>query len=189
MVYIMRMARRKDHTRDELKQLAIEHGHELITEKGFKAFSIREVSKNMGYTVGTLYQIFKNSTDLIIHINALTLKSMNEYLQLGIKKAKNQKLALALSYYNFAIENRNLWLALFENILPIDTKLPDWYEAEMNKAFSIAHDLFENDNIKQEAQLFWASVHGVTILAITQKLHSTKSSSAEKLIKQLVEKF
>ena len=62
------MSRRNDHTREEIKEMAINIGSKIIEEDGFNNFSIRKVAKNLGYTVGTLYNVFENYNDLLFHI-------------------------------------------------------------------------------------------------------------------------
>ena len=72
------MARRSDHTREELKELAIAAGQKVISDEGFCKFSARKVAKEMGYTVGTLYNIFGDYNDIVLHINFATLDDMRE---------------------------------------------------------------------------------------------------------------
>ena len=55
------MARRNDHTRDELKEMAISAGQSIIIHEGFNKFSARKVARNIGYTVGTIYNIVGNA--------------------------------------------------------------------------------------------------------------------------------
>ena len=63
------MARRKDHTREELTQLAIKAGRELVVEKGSAALTARNVAQAIGYTPGTLYNVFENIDALVAAIN------------------------------------------------------------------------------------------------------------------------
>ena len=48
------MARRKDHTREELIQIAIDSGREIVRTEGVASLTARRVAKEMGYTAGTL---------------------------------------------------------------------------------------------------------------------------------------
>ena len=63
------MGRRNDHSRENIKQMAIQAGRDFIVDKGFSELSARKVAKEIGYTVETLYNVFDNFTDLICHIN------------------------------------------------------------------------------------------------------------------------
>ena len=75
------MGRRNDHTRKELKEMAIKAGVELIEEGGFQNFSIRKVAARIGYSAGTLYNVFENSDDLVFHINSVTLDDLQSYVE------------------------------------------------------------------------------------------------------------
>jgi len=43
------MARRSDHSRDELRQMVINTGHRQIAQVGFANFSARQLAKHIGY--------------------------------------------------------------------------------------------------------------------------------------------
>lgn len=63
------MGRRSDHTRQELEHLFVVEGHKHMAEVGFARFSAREVAKRIGYSVGTLYNVFGTLDRLLITIN------------------------------------------------------------------------------------------------------------------------
>ena len=52
------MGRRSDHSRAELRAMILTEGHRQLSEIGYARFSAREVAKRIGYTVGTLYNVF-----------------------------------------------------------------------------------------------------------------------------------
>ncbi len=58
------MARRSDHSKEEIKALAIKHAYKLIEENGEAGFKARDIAKRMGYTVGTIYYVFGNMENL-----------------------------------------------------------------------------------------------------------------------------
>ncbi len=99
------MARRSDHTREQLTELALSSAEQLLNTKPASALSTRQIATKMGYTVGTLYQIFKNLPDLLLHVNARTLKRLYEdCLRLEIKhhSPEDNILAYANLYLEFA---------------------------------------------------------------------------------------
>jgi len=75
------MGRRYDHTRKELKEMAIKAGTKLIEDKGLQNCSARKIAKKIGYSVGTLYNVFENYDDLVLHINAVTLDDLQHYFE------------------------------------------------------------------------------------------------------------
>ncbi|MEL7049187.1 MAG: helix-turn-helix domain-containing protein, partial [Pseudomonadota bacterium] len=74
------MARRTDHTREELHALILDAAEKLIIEGGIDAFSTRAIAREIGYTSGTLYQYFSDSQDILLHINARTMHGLIEQL-------------------------------------------------------------------------------------------------------------
>jgi hypothetical protein len=44
------MARRSDHSKDELKEMAITAGYNIIRSQSFSKFSARKVASEIGYT-------------------------------------------------------------------------------------------------------------------------------------------
>jgi AcrR family transcriptional regulator len=75
------MGRRNDHTRKDIKEMAVKAGLDIIEENGFSGLSTRKVASKIGYSVGTLYNVFENFDDLVFHINALTLKDLYYYVK------------------------------------------------------------------------------------------------------------
>ena len=63
------MGRRSDHSRPELREMIVAEGHRQISEAGFVRFSAREVAKRIGYSIGTIYNVFGSYDQLILAIN------------------------------------------------------------------------------------------------------------------------
>ncbi|MDA0782500.1 MAG: TetR/AcrR family transcriptional regulator [Proteobacteria bacterium] len=113
------MARRSDYTREELVEMAIAAGQKIIAEQGFSGFSARKVAKAIGYTIGTIYNIFESHNNFILHINAVTLRDIAYFLEeKAIGKNESAIKQLAEAYTQFAKNNYNRWSALFEHRLP-----------------------------------------------------------------------
>src|SRR3546814_14710228 len=75
------MGRRSDHSREELEALILEEGHRHMAESGFAKFSSREVAKRIGYSVGTLYNVFGSSDRLVAAINTRTFDLCAAFLE------------------------------------------------------------------------------------------------------------
>lgn len=127
------MARRSDHSRPELQELIIVEGHRQMDEAGFARFSAREVAKRVGYSIGTLYNVFGSYDRLVLAINARTLRLWTLYLreQLDACDGADRIACLVLSYFRFAREHRHSWAAIYDHRLPPDEPMPDWYLAAL----------------------------------------------------------
>ena len=74
------MGRRSDHSREELHELIVGEGHRHISEAGFARFSAREVAKQAGYSIGTIYNVFGSYDQLMLAINGRTLDLWLQFL-------------------------------------------------------------------------------------------------------------
>src|SRR5262245_29039349 len=70
------MARRSDHTREELYKLALDAARKIVGKEGLRGLSTRRVAGEIGYTAGTLYQLFDDLDDLIMRLNGTTLDAL-----------------------------------------------------------------------------------------------------------------
>ena len=53
------MGRRSDHSRDELLGLALDVAEKVVAQEGIGALTARRISKEIGYSVGTIYNLFE----------------------------------------------------------------------------------------------------------------------------------
>ena len=144
------MGRRSDHSRAELEAMIVDEGHRHMDEVGFARFSAREVAKRIGYSIGTVYNVFGNHDGLILAINARTLALWAAHLKAGLDAAGEDRMAcLVRGYFGFARAHPRCWAAIYDHRLPAGRDLPGWYadalaaltgivEAEVARALSDA---------------------------------------------------
>lgn len=189
------MARRNDHSKEEIRQLVINSARQIITESGISGLTTRKLSQAIGYTVGTLYNIFSDYDDIILHINAVTLDEMQDFLASGLDKnlAGGDSLKkLAQLYINFAEQNYNKFEALFE-YTSTKVVLPTWYQQKIDNLFKlvarvVADSCKEEESLKH-AQVIWAGIHGICSLHLRQKFDLVTSESVESLANCLIENY
>ena len=70
------MGRRSIHTPDELRELIIAATTEIVEQDGLEGLSAREIAKRVGYSPGTLYNVFENLDDLLFIIEARLLDEL-----------------------------------------------------------------------------------------------------------------
>ncbi|MBU6339057.1 MAG: TetR/AcrR family transcriptional regulator [Rickettsiales bacterium] len=191
------MARRNDHTKDEIREMVIKTGSDLIDKSGFSGFSTRQIAKEIGYTVGTLYNVFDSYDDIVFHINAVTLDDMKNFIKKNLKSSLKNSAAikqLAHLYIKFASQNYNRWSALFEYNIPESLELPDFYGKKIDELFEMVEEVLINlirkktERLKH-AKVIWASIHGICILSLTKKLNVEGINSVEELTNQLVHNY
>jgi AcrR family transcriptional regulator len=124
------MGRRSDHTRAELHKLLVDEGQRQLGEVGLSRFSARDVAKRVGYSIGTLYNVFGSYDGLILAINARTLGLWQADIETLLAAAGRDRVAaLVRGYFAFAHANPKTWIAIYEHHMADGGPAPDWYQA------------------------------------------------------------
>jgi AcrR family transcriptional regulator len=122
------VGRRSDHSREELRAMIIAEGHRQISEVGYARFSAREVAKRIGYSIGTIYNVFGTHDDLMLAINGETLDRWRDHLEARLAGRTKDRLRIAVeAYFEFAILHRNAWTALYDFRLAENAPTPPHY--------------------------------------------------------------
>ena len=191
------MAKRSEHSLEELKALVLEASETIVIEEGFSALKVRRVAAEIGYTVGSIYMVFKNMADLIMHINAKTLDAIEaELKQVQDCNIEPSIETLAIAYLGYANQNFNRWRNVFENSFSAETKTPDWYQDKFDNVFALVDtqlakfkpELSEGHR-KRAARALWCGIHGICVLSLKGELDKTDINDVEETIVLLVRSF
>ncbi|MGY6275499.1 TetR/AcrR family transcriptional regulator [Methylomonas sp. MgM2] len=190
------MARRSEHTLEEIREMVLGAAETIVVEHGFNALTVRKVAMEIGYTVGSIYMVFKNMDDLIIHVKGRTLDELADELseRREFDSIEEHILALADIYLTFAYKNLNRWRMIFEPIN--DVPAPDWYLQKVEDMFSIVERLFQQlcpeqskPQVSLATQALWSGVHGVCVLALNGSLGKVGTDNARATVRLLVQNF
>lgn len=120
------MGRRSDHSREELRALMLRAAHEHLAEVGFARFSAREVAKRVGYSIGSVYNVFGSLDALMLAVNTRTFTEWVAHLQAALAASGDDRIkALVEGYFSFAEAHPNLWMAIYDHRLPPDMAVPE----------------------------------------------------------------
>jgi len=190
------MGRRSEHSREEIAHMALEAAARLVQEHGLAGLSARRIAAEIGYTPGTLYLVFKNLDELILHLNGTTLDSLYQRLERASVEndgAEETILAVARGYLAFAQEHPRLWGTVFEHRLPEGGKPPEWFLAKVKRLFSLVEAQVERlpvlgtaETAPLAARALWSGVHGICILSLSNKLAPQDPYTPEQLVCSLV---
>lgn len=193
------MARRNDHSHDEIREMILDAAETIVMEHGLKGLSTRKVTRDIGYTVGTLYLVFENLDDLVTHINARTLNRLYQLLTGENTKdltRKERLHRLGQVYVNFAYADPHRWGLIYEYRHSKDRPIPAWYKEKILQMFTIIEEVLKplapsrtEGEIEQAASALWAGVHGICMLGITQKLNCGGKDCVLKLVESLMNNF
>jgi len=192
------VARRSDHSRDELYRLATVAARKIVETRGIEALTARSVADAIGYSPGTLYNVFDNFEALIVRLNGSTLDKLHDELSAipRMGRPAQDLRALLAAYLGFQEANPNLWTALFGYSLAPGHPLPDWYTAKVERVLGLVEaalePLFapgEREDLGNAARILWASVHGICSLSLTGKLRTVTTQSLEEMTETLMACF
>ncbi len=170
-------ALRHQGLRQELVAAAIR----MIEAEGLAELRARDLAKTAGCSLGAIYNIFADLDELILEVNAATLKEIGEAMAAtGPRDPLVQFLALADAYVSYAAANRLRWDALFNHRMPAGAVIPDWFRAVQNAAFSHIEAplavLCPHLAAEPRALLgrgIFAAVHGMVALGLDKRVAPT----------------
>ena len=183
------MARRKDHSPEELKAWVISSVLEFLQQQSAQALSLRQVAKMVGYSPGTLINLFGSYAHLLLAVNACTLDQISGLLQKKLADAENlnaqqQLLLFAQEYLAFAQQHTFQWRLLFEHRL--DADVPEWQQSRINQLFVLIELRLTQlaphakpAELQQASRTIWASVHGICMLEVDNKIFASTTSHCQ----------
>ena len=185
------MARRSDHSKEEIKALAIKHAYELVEEKGEKGFKARDIAKRMGYTVGTIYYVFDNMENLRFHVYGAILDLFLKEIEKGIRNKRNKLNFHIKKYIQFSREYENLWLFLYSLDDLTQSDVPECYSEKIHIFFGLMVEALlphikNKKHAPKAAQTILTSVHGMCVLSIRGNRIQGESFDLEAMAKHMI---
>jgi AcrR family transcriptional regulator len=177
--------------------MILEAAEAIVSEAGLGQLSAREIARRIGYSPGTIYNMFDNLDDVVVTVEARLLDRLAERLR-TVKAANpaTRILRLSQAYLAFTHENPRLWNLLFEHHLPADQLLPEWYMSKLAGPLRLLEEALEpflpgEDKERREraARVLWSAVHGITSLSTSGKLSIITNEAAHKLAEDLVRNY
>ena len=168
------MGRRSDHSREQLEELIVTAGNALMAEVGFARFSAREVAKRVGYSVGTIYNVFGSLDNLLLAINSRTFVDWAARVRAGLEQGADDRLKVLVDgYFDFAEAEPNLWHAIYDHRLPAGTAIPPRYAEQraeltglVSQEIAQVQPLATREAVERLARSLVATVHGHCLFAL-----------------------
>lgn len=193
------MARRNDHTPEELNEEVVERVLLFLQKSPADQLSLRKLAKLVGYSPGTLINHFGSYNHLILAANAKTLDQISDLLLHAMGQSPDPRKRLGLyakRYWQFALDHPYQWQILFEHHLPEEDEVPSWQLNRIYKLFDIIElclkEIKPNASAlecHEASRTLWASVHGICALALDNKLFASNSLDINGMIDSLLTHF
>lgn len=192
------MGRRGDHSFEELSKMILDAAYDILEKEGYAKLSTRKIAAQIGYTVGTLYNVFQNLDDIFTNLNGRTLDKLIQHLNSAVANdSKESKVkVLAQAYIDFSRQNFNLWSTLFDYRFSENHQIPKWYNDKINSLYGAVEKSIRpllstkhQDETKEIITVLWSGIHGICILSIKGKLDRTGVESASVLVDHFLNNY
>ena len=170
-----------------LRERLVDAAERTIAEKGLGALKARDLAREAGCAVGTIYNVFEHLDELILCVGSRTLAMLDAALGVvrpaspngSTEEAVDDLERLALAYLEFAATHTIRWRALFEHRMSEARPLPDWFVEQQHQLFTqVERPLaallpeLEHDARRILARTVFSAVHGIVALGLDEKLVS-----------------
>ncbi|MBF0195916.1 MAG: TetR/AcrR family transcriptional regulator [Magnetococcales bacterium] len=190
------MARRTDHSRDELSDFILDEAQKIIEDKGVAALTARSIASAIGYSPGTLYNIFANIDEIILHLNARTMDDLQHKLLHAVQQSSSDRAKLdkmITAYIKYNKTSRQRWNLLFEHRLPQEQTLPEWYQEQHDELLdliattirTLLPDCGEKE-IKHSARVLWSGLYGICSIVQANTISGVSAKSVDEMARSLV---
>lgn len=168
------MARRSDHSRDELAALVLDSARKIIAEEGTEAVTMRKMAAMAGYAPGSIYNAVGDLEAVLREVNARTLEDLCHRLDEVLADHKpgtiDSALMIAETYVDYVTHHPRLWAALLARPPKPGEPVPESYAHPRTRLIEIVATaigpLFADPVARQKAVVaLWAALQGVASLA------------------------
>ena len=191
------MGRRGEHSKSEIENMALEAAEKLIETQGYEGLSARKVASAIGYTVGSLYFVFKNLDELVQRVNGRTLDQLYVTLNESLTECRHPQdclFALGSAYLDYASRNVHRWRMVFEHQPQGEGLLMEIHEDKVDRLYSLVErqlaaltmNSVPQSDIALAARALWSGIHGIGILRITGQLQNDGQQFATPLMEHLI---
>ncbi|MCZ4338325.1 TetR/AcrR family transcriptional regulator [Shewanella colwelliana] len=172
------MARRKEHTHDEIRLMAVAAVINHLHQQDVNQLSLRQIATMIGYAPSTLVKVFGSYQLLLLAVSRQTLAQLLGQLRRADRSSPIETLdAMATIYSQFALQHPHAFRLVFTLKMTNDEALPTIHANLIGELFTLVesclHQLFASASASDLAvmsRVLWGGIHGLTTLALDDKL-------------------
>lgn len=180
-------------SREELRQATLDAAREIILEDGPEALTARRLAKAVGYTPGTIYNLFDSLPDVLWQVNRTHFARIaGLFSNLPGATPQDRLHALASRYLDLVEAEPTLFRSLFEGPRKSE-EFPDWYlraiegllDLAASELVALAPDM-PPATARREAAALFAAIQGLAQLRAGGRLDLLTEASAKELADMLL---
>jgi len=166
------MGRRSSLSPDQLKEVIVGATRSVIESKGLSGLSARKVARMIGYSPGTIYNVFANLDALLFEVEVRVLADIRQRLEAAVTDGPGDDALrrLVAAYTGYAEQYPLCWSLLFEHRTGREVPVP----AEFTEHVGAIVGMFERVyRTRAEApgagRRAFAALNGLILLTISPK--------------------
>lgn len=184
---------RRERNLADVRDRATALAERLVLEQGSDALNARGLARQLGISVGTLYNAFGDLDGVVRAVNTRCAERLAAALQTAADAAaidpRARVVAIGRAYLDFALAEPRRWWMLFERSLDAapDPDSRDTQERLLRMLIQAGGGDPENPRDREFFLLLWASVHGLVSLAVRPSIAAIDPDAARDYIGDLVD--
>lgn len=195
----MGLAERKEREKAELKEMILQAAKKLMLKHGQEGLSIRKIANDIEYSPATIYLYFKDKDEILHELMELGFLKMNKYMTAAFAEgdAVQRIYLIGEAYINFGLENKDWYDLMFSSDKPmkhIEKCREDWDQGMMMFDFlaNTCKEAIDRLSLKSQderilALQLWSCVHGLVMLAHSERIEIVEPNQKETLIKKTLD--
>lgn len=162
--------------RDKLCAIATQHFAEL----GYDGVTMRGLAKEAGCSPMTPYRYFASKEEIFAAVRTAAFSRLSDACEAAANQAPGglvQANAISEAYFDFAVQEPQAYQIMFGLSRPTDAEHADLSkQVERSRGFfrHLTDSMIEDGILKGDpvrlGHIFWAGMHGVIVLHLTDKL-------------------
>ena len=192
------MSTKTEDRRLKLRMDLIDAAERKIAADGLDSLTARQLAKEVGCSLGAIYNVFPDLGALVLAVNSQTLSLVDREISRTVPQpgsaedAEDLMVGLALAYLEFARRNTNLWSCLFEGPVSGEAK-PDWHLDQITRLIGRIVDGLKIISPETSDQRAWSiaralfsAVHGIIQFGLEKRFLAVPEEELEEQITLVV---
>lgn len=191
------VARRQEHTREELTGLVVSAAEEIAAAEGLAGVTMRRIAAAVGYAPNSIYHAVGDMDEIVLRVNARTLDLLCWSLRrclAGTASPEGAVDAIVEGYVAFVRRHPGLWSVIVEYVRRGKGHFPDWYEEALSRPLELVDEVLapffpDPADRRRSTAVLWASLHGIVSLTMSGKLGIVTGDDALPLARLVIRRY
>jgi AcrR family transcriptional regulator len=191
------VARRLEHSRDELAAMVVTAAEEIAASDGLEGITMRRLAAAVGYAPNSIYHAVGDMDEIILRLNARTLDLLAWSLRRCLPGTRTPDAAvdaIVEGYVAFVRRHPGLWSVIVDYVRRGKGPFPDWYREALAKPLELVDEVLapffpDADDRRRSTAVLWAALHGIVSLTRSGKLGVVSDGEALPLARLVVRRY